>query len=156
MLSRLSRRARLAIVGMLVFGVISAIAAVFLPAQFSNNTSQITYRRPARPMGADWPGYLMNEQNASYNANEVTLYAAAMAHLRHVGAFAVGPAQPERQAIATAVVSVGNTLYFGAWDGYEYAVDAATYRLHWRRFLGISTPPEIQACFPHFAVIIPG
>jgi polyvinyl alcohol dehydrogenase (cytochrome) len=148
MLSRLSRRVRLAIVGVLALGVVSAITVVVLPAQFSNRTSQITYRRPARPVGADWPGYLMNEQNASYNTREVTLNSEAMAHLRQVGAFAVGPAQSERQAIATAVVSVGNTLYFGAWDGYEYAVDAISYALRWRQFLGISTPPVIQQCFP--------
>jgi outer membrane protein assembly factor BamB len=151
MFSRLSQRARLAIVGAFVLGVVVAVTAVVLPGQFSNRTSQIVYRRPTRPSGADWPGYLMNEQNASYNAREVTLNPAAMAHLRQVGAFGVEPAQSERQAIVTAVVSVGNTLYFGAWDGYEYAVDATSYALRWRRFLGISTPPEIQVCFPHSA-----
>lgn len=41
---------------------------------------------------------------------------------------------------------VNSVVYLGSWDGYEYALDAATGAVLWKTFLGITTASPV--CFP--------
>lgn len=110
-----------------------------------------TVLHPRRVIGANWPGYLMNAQNTSYNSLEHTLSPSTLGQLDLVGMYDVGNSVGLQSAVASSIVAVDNTLYFGSWDGFEYAIDADTYALRWRTFLGIDTPPIDQQCFPQSA-----
>lgn len=41
--------------------------------------------------------------------------------------------------IATQPIEANGVVYFGSWDGYEYAVDATNGTLLWKTFLGVAT-----------------
>jgi outer membrane protein assembly factor BamB len=144
---RLRRRLQFGALGLVIVAAITTIAVTVLPRQ-NSTPQQIAYAQPPRATGSDWDGYLMDATNSAYNAHETTLSPQMMAHLRLVGMFDVGQNIPSKDAVSTSVVSAGNTLYFGSWNGYEYAVDATTFALRWRQYLGITTPPAADQCFP--------
>lgn len=143
----MNRRLQLGALALVIVAAITTIAVTVLPRQ-NTTPAQIAYTQPPRATGADWDGYLMDATNSAYNATETTLSPQTMAHLRLVGMFDVGKNIPSKDAVSTSVVSAGNTLYFGSWDGYEYAINATTFALRWRQFLGITTPPAADQCFP--------
>jgi outer membrane protein assembly factor BamB len=147
MKARTRRRLQFGALGLVVFIAITTIAVTVLPHQ-NDPQQQITYTQPPRATGADWDGYLMDATNSAYNQQEKTLSPQMIAHLRPIGMFDIGQNIPSKDAVSSSVVSVGNTLYFGSWDGYEYAVNATTFALRWRQFLGITTPPAADQCFP--------
>ena len=43
--------------------------------------------------------------------------------------------------VAASAAVVGGTVYVGSWDGYEYALDAASGSLKWKTFLGTTSAP---------------
>src|SRR3989440_8014577 len=94
----------------------------------------------ARAAGSDWPTYLHDPQRSSASS-DTTLSPANAGQLKLGWAFKTGG------PIAASPTIVGGTVYVGSWDGYEYALDAATGTLKWKTFLGQTTAP----CYPQLA-----
>lgn len=95
---------------------------------------------------ADWPMYLHNPAHNSFNAAEKQLGAADLGQLQP--AWAVSAGAP----IASAVTVADGILYFGAWDGSFYALNASDGSLIWRQFLGTAPAPEDPACMASIGV----
>ena len=87
---------------------------------------------------ADWNQYLHDLQNTSAS-NEAILSTTNAKQLSKLWTFKTG------SGVAAAAAVVGNTVYIGSWDGYEYALDLATGAQKWKTFLGQSVNP---ACNP--------
>ncbi len=84
---------------------------------------------PPPVSGDDWPTYLHDiERTAS--SHETVLSPANAAQLTRVWSFKTGG------GIAASPAVVNGTVYIGSWDGYEYALDAATGFLKWKTYLG--------------------
>lgn len=87
---------------------------------------------------SDWPTYLHDPQRSGATS-ETLLSPANAGQLRRLWAFQTGG------VVAASASVVGGTVYFGSWDGYEYAVDAATGAMKWKTYLGITNAP---ICYP--------
>ena len=120
MIALLRRRWQLGFLGLVVVAAITVIGVAVLPSSTAA-VQTLHYQHPPRTTGADWAGYLADGVNSSYNAQEHLLDATQIPQVRPIGMFNVGKNIPSKDAIGTTVISVGNTLYFGSWDGYEYA-----------------------------------
>jgi outer membrane protein assembly factor BamB len=90
---------------------------------------------------ADWPGFMLNTTHTSYNAAATSITPSHVADLQPVWRWLV-PASPNAglSSLYATPVSVGGVLYIGADDGEFYAVDEATQKILWSRFLGLITP----------------
>jgi outer membrane protein assembly factor BamB len=86
----------------------------------------------------DWPTYLHDAQRSAASA-EAILNTGNISKTTKLWAYKTGA------GIAASAAIVGNTVYIGSWDGNEYALDAGTGALKWKRFLGQTTAP---ACNP--------
>lgn len=95
----------------------------------------------ARAQGpGDWTTYLNNQARTGYNSAETVITPATAPNLTQLWTAAAGG------AISAEPVQADGVVYYGSWDGYEYAVDAATGTTLWQSpYLGqlIST-----ACDP--------
>jgi len=85
---------------------------------------------------ADWPTYQHDPQRSGSNAGETIISPANAASLTSLWTFNTG------SVIATSATIVDGTVYIGSWDGYEYALDAATGTLKWKTYLGITIVPN--------------
>ncbi len=95
---------------------------------------------PARAASGDWPTYLHDVQRTA--ASDDTILSPANAgQLKANWSFKTGG------PIAASPTVVGGTVYVGSWDGYEYALNAATGAMLWKTFLGQTTAP----CYPQLA-----
>jgi outer membrane protein assembly factor BamB len=81
----------------------------------------------------------MHDGSLSGASSETILTPAAAPNLRPLWTFKTGG------VIAASATVVGGVAYVGSWDGYEYALNAATGALVWKTNLGITTAP---ACSP--------
>src|SRR5579859_4243433 len=88
----------------------------------------------------DWPTFLHDPQRTAAG-NDTTISTSNASQLGLKWAFKTGG------AIAASPTVVGNTVYVGSWDGYEYALNATTGALVWKTFLGQTTAP----CYPQLA-----
>jgi outer membrane protein assembly factor BamB len=95
---------------------------------------------PARAASGDWPTYLHDPQRTAAGA-DTQLSAANAGQLALKWAFKTGG------PIAASPTVVGGTVYVGSWDGYEYALDAASGSVKWKTSLGQTTAP----CYPQLA-----
>lgn len=85
----------------------------------------------ASATNGDWASYLFANSRDGFNASETTINQTTAPHLKlhwhyHVG----GP-------IATQPIAANGMVYFGAWDGYEYALTLSG-TLVWKTFIGIT------------------
>ncbi|MEA2645642.1 MAG: hypothetical protein QOE92_725 [Chloroflexota bacterium] len=87
----------------------------------------------ARAATGDWPTYLGDDARSGANAGESTLAPGNAVGLGLRWTFATGG------VIAASAAVVDGVVYVGSWDGYEYALDAATGALRWKTFLGVTT-----------------
>jgi len=79
----------------------------------------------------DWPTYLHDNLRTSTAPLETQLSPSSAANLKLLWTFQTGG------AIEASPIIVGNVLYLGSWDGYEYAVDAIDGGQIWKSpFLG--------------------
>jgi outer membrane protein assembly factor BamB len=101
------------------------------------------------PPNSDWTSYLGNMSNTGYNPNETAFGTNNASHLNLIGVANIGDGSIFTHAIITSVLRYNGVLYFGSWDGYEYAVNAHSYHLLWKQFLGINTAPAAQGCYPN-------
>jgi polyvinyl alcohol dehydrogenase (cytochrome) len=81
----------------------------------------------------DWPTYLSNGARTGYNSAETAVTQATAPNLTQLWADTAGG------AISAEPIQVNGVVYYGSWDGFEYAVDAATGTQLWSAFLGQST-----------------
>lgn len=134
----------------LVMGIALFATSPSISSAVVSNSAMIAAQTAQFPAlsGADWPGDLYNPQNSAYNDLETTITPANASQLALGADFTVDTGTPYTDTISTSVVSVGGVLYFGSWNGYEYAVNAQTYQVLWKQFLGIDTPPASQNCSP--------
>src|SRR5438270_2288518 len=93
---------------------------------------------------ADWPTYLQNPERTAANSAETTIGASNAAQLAQLWSFMTGG------VVAASPTVVSGTAYIGSWDGYEYALDAATGVLQWKTYLGVTNAP---GCAPPSAGI---
>ncbi|MGN6677297.1 MAG: outer membrane protein assembly factor BamB family protein [Streptosporangiaceae bacterium] len=87
----------------------------------------------------DWPTYLSNNARTGSNSTETVVTPASAPGLRQVWVRAAG------NAVSAEPIQVNGVVYYGSWDGNEYAVRAATGTKLWATFLGQRTD---TACNP--------
>jgi polyvinyl alcohol dehydrogenase (cytochrome) len=82
-------------------------------------------------LGDDWPTYQHDPQRSGASGDSI-LSPTNANNLVKLWTFHTG------RPIAASASVVGNTVYVGSWDGFEYALDARTGTLKWKTDLGIS------------------
>ena len=78
--------------------------------------------------------YLHDQQHTA-NQGETFLSTANAGQLVNLWTYKTGG------PIAAQATVVGNVVYVGSWDGYEYAIDATKGTVIWKTFLGITNVP---------------
>jgi polyvinyl alcohol dehydrogenase (cytochrome) len=91
----------------------------------------------------DWPTYLHDPARSS-TSGETALSVENASQLTRLWRFQTGG------GVAASPTVVGGVAYVGSWDGYEYALDAATGELKWKTFLGTTTG-DASCSFPQNA-----
>jgi outer membrane protein assembly factor BamB len=81
----------------------------------------------------DWPTYMRDPSRGALS-QETWLSTANAASLQKLWAFNTG------DLVAASPTIVNNIVYVGSWNGYEYAINAATGAQIWKTFLGTTTP----------------
>ena len=118
---------------MLVVACVGLVAVLWRPG---------VQARPSRPPHAPasnlpqsavaWPMYLGGPTRSGYNAREtqITTHTVGRLH-QHWSAQAL--------RVTTQPIVGYNRVYFGGWDGYEYAYSLSGKQL-WSRFIGVAAP----------------
>jgi polyvinyl alcohol dehydrogenase (cytochrome) len=86
----------------------------------------------AQPSG-DWPTYLYNGTRTGYDSGEKIITSSTARKLTRLWVHTTG------RPISTQPIRVNGVVYYGSWDGYERAVDAASGARRWAAFLGVTT-----------------
>lgn len=87
-------------------------------------------------VASDWPTYLHDGQRSGASGDTI-LSTGNPWRLTKQWSYSTGG------VVAASPTVVGGTVYVGSWDGFEYALDAATGALKWKTFLGLTSN---QAC----------
>jgi outer membrane protein assembly factor BamB/regulation of enolase protein 1 (concanavalin A-like superfamily) len=91
------------------------------------------------PTTDDWPTSLHDVERTAASA-DTTIGTSTAPTLTKLWTFQTGG------PVATTPTVTGGVAYFGSWDGYEYAVNAATGAELWKTYLGVLTANPI--CVP--------
>ena len=126
------RRARL------IVALVAALVWAITPVQ------PVRAAAAAAATANDWPTYL-HDPGRTAASSDTMLNPTNAAGLLKRWSFPTGG------VIAASATVVAGTVYVGSWDGYEYALDAATGAQKWKTFLGITTGDP--SCFPETAGI---
>jgi outer membrane protein assembly factor BamB len=126
--------------------IVTAIAAATVAGGFTLAGAPTTVMAAPAHRGAavqsssvqDWPTYLHDAARSSASA-DTTLTVANVQFLQKKFAAVTGGMIAGEPAI------VNGVAYIGAWDGYEYALNATTGAVIWKTFLGTITDPP---CVP--------
>jgi polyvinyl alcohol dehydrogenase (cytochrome) len=89
-----------------------------LLAAASGQGRKLTTSKPAN--GGDWPVFGRDVSGSHHNPDENALTPASVSKLKVKWVFETGGDVSSQPAV------VGGVVYFGSWDGKEYAVDAKT------------------------------
>ena len=93
---------------------------------------------PGQPGPADWPMFLNNPERQSWNNGETALSPTTAPALRLRWKKEIASPLAASPAVA------GDTVYLGAWDGKEYALNTADGSVRWSIFLGTtSASPKV-------------
>lgn len=89
----------------------------------------------------NWPTYLYNTGRTGFNGAETLITRSTAPSLQPLWTDSSG-------SVSAQPVEVNGTVYYGSWDGYERAVDAATGTQLWSTYLGQTTkstcnPPTV-------------
>lgn len=89
----------------------------------------------------NWSTYLNNTSRTGFNGAETSITGATAASLHPLWT-------DTTSSVSAEPVQVNGTLFYGSWDGYERAVDAATGMQLWATYLGQTTkstcnPPSV-------------
>jgi len=99
------------------------------------------------PTTDTWPTSLHDVERTAASA-DTTIGTGTAPTLTKLWTFQTGG------AVASTPTVTGGVAYFGSWDGYEYAVNAATGALIWKTYLGVLTanptciPPQLGVSSP--------
>ncbi len=83
------------------------------------------------PSGVVWPTYLFDVERTGYNPDERTVAPSNVTNLTEDWTL------PENGSDFSAPIVVGGTLFYGSWNGYEYAVNTSSGSVEWSQYLGI-------------------
>jgi len=83
----------------------------------------------AQPSG-HWPTYLYNGARTGYDGGEKIITSSTARKLTRLWVHTT------RRPISSQPILVNGVVYYGSWDGYERAVDAASGARRWAAFLG--------------------
>src|SRR5437868_4198024 len=105
--------------------VTSSLAAAQSPHLAANKSAKA--KNPANGQSsADWPLYGRDLAGSHYNPNEKQLTPATVRRLKVKWIFETGADVSSQPTVVNGVV------YFGSWDGKEYAVNAKTGEQIWK------------------------
>ena len=116
-----------------------AVATVFLvPALLGIRASSSEQFTAA----GDWPTYGYDNARDSFNVAETIITPATAPQLKQKWAHAGA------NGISDQLATVGNTVYWGSWDGYVHATTISTNARLWSTFIGQTTastcnPPRV-------------
>ena len=120
--------------------VLLALGAVTLVSQTSLGGTRpgISPSQAPRPLASNsgtppavaWPTYLYNPQRTGANEEERTIAPSNVSQLQQVWTL------PANGSDFSAPIVVNNTLYYGSWNGFEYAVNVARGSVDWSSYLG--------------------
>ncbi|HLM91826.1 MAG TPA: PKD domain-containing protein [Thermoplasmata archaeon] len=82
------------------------------------------------PPRVNWFTYRNNPERTGANFLEHTIAPSNVSELQPLWSI------PSNGSDFSAPIVVNGTVYYGSWNGEEYAVDAATGRVEWKDFLG--------------------
>lgn len=116
------------------------IVLLVIASLFGAAVGVIHQLTPVSAASGDWYTFLHDPQRTAAG-NDTAISASNASQLGLKWAFKTGG------PIAASPTVVGNTVYVGSWDGYEYALNATTGALIWKTFLGQTTAP----CYPQLA-----
>jgi len=119
--------------------VLLAVVAAMVNAAGFTPAAHAAPAAIASASASDWPTYLHDAQRTAASG-DTTLSTANVARLTKRWSYATGG------IIAAGATVVNGVAYIGSWDGYEYALDAASGALKWKTFLGITRASS--NCFP--------
>ncbi|HEV8049016.1 MAG TPA: PQQ-binding-like beta-propeller repeat protein, partial [Thermoplasmata archaeon] len=85
----------------------------------------------------NWPTYMGSPEHTAANLLERTIAPSNASELRMVWSVATNG------SVRSSPIVANGTVYWGGWNGYEYAASAATGTVAWSRYLG--TDPS---CYP--------
>ena len=110
-------------------------AAAGPSAPLLNTTPGIPSPRLAAraPPGSDWGTFRYDDHRTASNTFEVTLAPSNISGLRRLWEF------DTTGAIEGSPTVVAGRVYVGAWDGYEYALNASNGTLAWKTYIGVTT-----------------
>jgi outer membrane protein assembly factor BamB len=89
-----------------------------------------------RAASSDWSEYLYSSIHQGNNPNETILSASNVASLTPQWSFKAS------RAITGEPIIVGGIVYEVSWDGYMYAINAATHQQVWKTLLGTFSLPS--------------
>ncbi len=112
--------------------VCAVALAVVIPSLAAAQSSKLAANKPAKAKtaangqgAADWPMYGRDLAGSHYNPNEKQLTPASVGRLKVKWIFETGGDVSSQPTV------VGGVVYFGSWDGKQYAVDAKTGKKLW-------------------------
>jgi outer membrane protein assembly factor BamB len=83
----------------------------------------------------DWPAYLNNVARTGFNSAETLITPSTAPNLTQLWADHAGG------AVSAEPIQASGVVYYGSWDGHEYAADATTGAQLWQSpYLGQSSP----------------
>jgi len=86
----------------------------------------------------DWSAYLDNTARTGYNSAEATISASTAPNLKQLWTDGNGG------AVSAEPVTSGGVAFYGSWDGYERAANAATGAKLWSTYLGQTTDSSCE------------
>jgi polyvinyl alcohol dehydrogenase (cytochrome) len=109
--------------------------------------------RAGAQASGDWSTYLNNPARTGYNSAETLITPSTAPNLNQRWTDSAAG------AISAEPIEVNGVAYYGSWDGYEHAVDAATGTQLWSAYLGQTTdtnctPPTVGVASTASAGII--
>ncbi len=113
-----------------------ALAASQLPVRLSAQS------RAGVPGPNDWPMFLYDPQRQAWNEGETALSPATAPHLRLKWKAVISG-----DILAASPSVVGDTVYIGSWNGFEYALNTADGSVRWKTDLGVTASTEPN-CIP--------
>src|SRR5436190_709339 len=114
----------------LVIGIALVVnGIIFIPLNHSTNASSQT----ATSIPVNWITYMWNPERSGYNSKETIINPSSASHLKIHWKYAA------KGSINTEPVVVNGAIYWGAWDGYERAMNLSGTML-WQTYLGTVSP----------------
>ncbi|MEW6211335.1 MAG: PQQ-binding-like beta-propeller repeat protein, partial [Acidobacteriota bacterium] len=108
-----------------IYSLLCAIALFISPLAAGQQPKSIKSPGNGRAAQSDWPMYGRDLAGSFYNPHEKKLTPATVSRLRPKWTFETGG------DVSSMPIVVRGVVYFGSWDGKEYAVDAETGKKLW-------------------------